>query len=87
MSTNAILRAAGLSLAALCLSVFPVANVKGQDVGVDPGGGLFRAKNPETKKPATGTKPTNRSTGQHRRDRTNWKNDEIGFSRSPGTWR
>jgi tetratricopeptide (TPR) repeat protein len=66
MSTNAILRAAGLSLAALCLSVFPVASVKGQDVGVDPGGGLFRAKNPETKKPATGTKPTNRTTGPAR---------------------
>jgi len=66
MSTNAILRAAGLSLAALCLSLCPVASVKGQDVGVDPGSGLFRAKNPETKKPATGTKPTTRTTGPTR---------------------
>lgn len=64
MSTNAILRAAVFSLAALCLSLCTVASVFGQDVGVDPGGGLFRAKNPETKKPAT--KPTGRTTGPAR---------------------
>lgn len=69
MSTNAILRAAVLSLAALCLSLCSVASVFAQDVGVDPGGGLFRPKNPETKKATkstTGTKPTGRTTGSTR---------------------
>src|SRR5687767_15337531 len=39
-----------------------------QDVGADVGGGagIFRAKNPETKKKTTGTKPANRSTGPAR---------------------
>jgi tetratricopeptide (TPR) repeat protein len=70
MSTNAILRAAVLSLAALCLSI-PVA--LGQDPGSDIGGGagIFRPKNPETKKATkpttTGTKPTTgRTTGPTR---------------------
>ena len=62
MSTNAILRAALLISAALCLSLTTGATVFGQDVGGDvgAGAGIFRAKNPESKrpaKPATGTKP------------------------------
>ena len=62
MSTNAILRAAILSSAALCLGLWTVASVQAQDVGGDVGGGgIFRAKNPETKKsgpkPAAGAKP------------------------------
>jgi protein O-GlcNAc transferase len=66
MSTYAILRAALLILAALCLSLATGATVFGQDVGVDVGAGVFKAKNPESKKtpkPATGTKPANRTTG------------------------
>jgi cytochrome c-type biogenesis protein CcmH/NrfG len=71
MSTNAILRAALLSSVALCLGLFAVTGVHAQDVGIDPGGsGLFRAKNPETKKsgpkPTAGTKPVNRTTGATR---------------------
>jgi tetratricopeptide (TPR) repeat protein len=70
MSTNALLRAAVLSAAALCLSLCTVAKVAAQDVGVDTGVGVFRAKNPETKKnsakPGTGTKPGNRTTGPTR---------------------
>src|ERR1044072_6186620 len=71
MSTNAILRAAVLSLAALCLSLASVSVAFGQDPGPDFGGGagIFRPKNPETKratKPNTGTKPTNRTTGPAR---------------------
>lgn len=69
MSANAILRAVFLSSAALCLSLFTVARVHAQDVGGDVGGGagIFRAKNPETKKsatkPTTGAKPpANRPT-------------------------
>ena len=66
MSTNAILRTALLSSAALCLSLFTVASVHAQDVGGSIGGGagIFRAKNPETKKsaskPVAGAKPANR---------------------------
>jgi tetratricopeptide (TPR) repeat protein len=69
MSTTAILRAAFFGTAALCLSLCTVAGVYGQDVGADVGGGagIFRAKNPETKKtptkPGTGTKPASRTTG------------------------
>src|SRR4051794_25744317 len=72
MSTNAILRAAILSSAALCLSLWTVASLQAQDVGggVGGGAGIFRAKNPETKKsgakPATGTKPVSRTTGPTR---------------------
>jgi len=71
MSTNAILRAAFLSSAALCLSLCTVASVHAQDVGIDPGGsGLFRAKNPETKKsaakPGAGAKPVARSAAPTR---------------------
>jgi tetratricopeptide (TPR) repeat protein len=71
MSTNLILRAVFLSSAALCLSLAMVASVHGQDVGIDPGGsGLFRAKNPETKKnaskPVAGAKPANRPTASSR---------------------
>ena len=52
MRTNAILRAAVLSVAALCLSLGMVDRVLAQDVSVDvgAGAGIFRAKNPETKK-------------------------------------
>src|ERR1041385_2909513 len=69
MSTNAILRAAVLISAALGLSLAAGATVFGQDVGADvgAGAGIFRAKNPESKRPAkstTGTKPTaNRGSG------------------------
>ena len=69
MSNYAILRAALLISAALCLSLATGATVFGQDVGGDvgAGAGIFRAKNPEAKKPAkpanTGTKPANRTTG------------------------
>jgi len=71
MSTTAILRAAFLSSAALCLSLCTVASVHAQDVGIDPGGsGLFRAKNPETKKsaakPGAGAKPVGRSAAPTR---------------------
>jgi tetratricopeptide (TPR) repeat protein len=72
MSTKAILRAAILSSAALCLSLWTVATVRAQDVGggVGGGAGIFRAKNPETKKsgpkPTTGTKPVSRTTGPSR---------------------
>jgi len=66
MSTNAILRAAVVSLAALSVAF-------AQDPGSDVGGGagIFRPKNPETKRAAkpnttTGTKPTNRTTGPAR---------------------
>ena len=68
MSANAILRAVFLGSAALCLSLFTVASVPAQDVGGDVGGGagIFRAKNPETKKsaskPVAGAKPANRPT-------------------------
>lgn len=62
MSTNAILRAVVLISAALCLSLATGATLFGQDVGGDvgAGAGIFRAKNPEAKKPAkpaAGTKP------------------------------
>jgi tetratricopeptide (TPR) repeat protein len=72
MRANAILRGAGFILAALCLSLSG-ATAFGQDVGADVGGGagIFRAKNPETKKkttkPGTTTaKPGNRATGTTR---------------------
>jgi tetratricopeptide (TPR) repeat protein len=70
MRTNAILRVA--VPAALCLSLGMVTVVLAQDVGGDIGGaGIFRAKNPETKKSgtkpaATGTKPGNRPAGTGR---------------------
>lgn len=72
MSTNAILRALVLSSAALCLSLCTFASVHAQDVGGDVGGGagIFRAKNPETKKsatkPGTGAKPAGRSAAPSR---------------------
>ena len=60
MRANAILRGAGLVVAALCLSLSGSASrALAQDVGVDVGGGTFRAKNPKTEKkpakPGTGT--------------------------------
>jgi tetratricopeptide (TPR) repeat protein len=72
MSTKAILRAAFLSSAVLCLSLWTVPIVHGQDVGGDVGGGagIFRAKNPETKKsaakPGAGAKPANRTAAATR---------------------
>ncbi|HKG98977.1 MAG TPA: tetratricopeptide repeat protein [Pyrinomonadaceae bacterium] len=69
MRPNVILRAAVLSLAAVCLSLVAAANVSAQDVGADVGGGagIFRARNPETKKkPGTTTKPPGRTTGPPR---------------------
>ena len=72
MRTNAILRAVVLSSAALGLSLGAFALVFAQDVGADVGGGagIFRAKNPETKKsatkPAPGAKPSGRATSTAR---------------------
>ena len=70
MRANAILRAALLSSAALCLTLSAFALVFAQDVGADVGGGagIFRAKNPETKKSANkpGAKPTGRATASSR---------------------
>lgn len=69
MRANAILRAAFLLSVAVCLSVSVAGRALAQDVGSDVGGGagIFRAKNPETKKKGTkpsatakpGTRPTN----------------------------
>lgn len=66
MRANAILRAAGLS-SALCLTLTAFAPVFAQDVGGDVGGGagIFRAKNPETKKKTT-TKPAGRASASSR---------------------
>jgi tetratricopeptide (TPR) repeat protein len=69
MSTKAIMRVMVLSLVA-------GATAFGQDVGADvgAGAGIFRAKNPETKKsakPTTGTKPPSRTTGPARPTRSN----------------
>ena len=70
MRANAILRAAVLSFAALCLTLSAFALVLAQDVGADVGGGagIFRAKNPETKKGAkpAGAKPTGKSSANNR---------------------
>ena len=76
MRANAILRGAGVILAALCFSLSGSASrAFAQDVGVDVGGSVFRAKNPETKKKpnkpgatttTTTTKPGNRTTGSTR---------------------
>jgi tetratricopeptide (TPR) repeat protein len=71
MRANAMLRAILIS-AALCFGLsLSVVTVLGQDVGVDPGGGagIFRPKNPETKKPANkpaSTKPSGRATATAR---------------------
>ena len=54
MRANAILRAAFLLSAAVSLTLFVSGLAPAQDVGADAGGaGIFRAKNPETKKKAT----------------------------------
>src|SRR6185369_10029863 len=72
MRTNAILRAVFLTFAALGLTLASFALVFAQDVGADVGGGagIFRAKNPETKKNATkptpGAKPTGRAANTTR---------------------
>ena len=70
MRANAILRAALLISAALCLSFSVADRVLGQDVGADVGGGAFRARNPETKKkgtkPSATAKPGTRTTGAPR---------------------
>ncbi|HJP91375.1 MAG TPA: tetratricopeptide repeat protein [Pyrinomonadaceae bacterium] len=69
MRPNAILRAAAMTSAALCLSLGIVSSVFAQDVGADVGGGagIFRAKNPEAKKKSTtATKPAGRTTGPTR---------------------
>ncbi len=63
MRANAILRGAGLIVAALCFSLSgSAARALAQDVGADVGGGVFRAKNPETSKKAT--KPPAATTGK-----------------------
>lgn len=73
MRADAILRGAGLVVAALCFALSGSASrALAQDVGVDVGGATFRAKNPESKKKttnnpsATSTKPGNRPTGNTR---------------------
>ena len=76
MRANAILRGAGLIVAALvgalCFSLSgSAARVLAQDVGADVGGGVFRAKNPETNKKtnkpaATTGKPGAKATGTTR---------------------
>ena len=70
MRVNAILRAAVMSSAALCLTMSAFALVVAQAVGADVGGGagIFRPKNPETKKAANkpGAKPTGKSTASSR---------------------
>jgi tetratricopeptide (TPR) repeat protein len=69
MKANAILRATVMSSAALCLTLSAFALVFAQDVGADVGvgAGIFRAKNPETKKKTTGpTKPGARATAANR---------------------
>ena len=69
MRANAILRGAGLVVVALCFGLTGSASMAlAQDVGVDVGGSVFRAKNPESKKktatkPGAATKPGNRGTG------------------------
>src|SRR6185369_10867341 len=65
MRANANLRVLVLSVACFSISVLAANSVFAQDVGADVGGGagIFRAKNPETKKskaPATSGKPANR---------------------------
>jgi tetratricopeptide (TPR) repeat protein len=58
-----------MSSAALCLTLSAFALVFAQDVGGDVGGGagIFRAKNPETKKATkSGAKPTGKSTATSR---------------------
>lgn len=63
MRANAILRGAGLFVAALCLSLSgSAARALAQDVGVDVGGGVFRAKNPKTEKKSS-TKPATTTSG------------------------
>lgn len=67
MRANAILRGAGFVVAALCFGLSGSAvPALAQDVGVDVGGGagIFRPKNPETKK--KGTKPPAATTGTTR---------------------
>ena len=71
MRANAILRAALLSSAALCLTLSASALVFAQDVGADVGGGagIFRPKNPETKKGTNkpgAAKATGRSSASNR---------------------
>ncbi|HEX6047241.1 MAG TPA: tetratricopeptide repeat protein [Pyrinomonadaceae bacterium] len=73
MRANAILRGAGLIAAALCVGLSgSAARALAQDVGADVGGGVFRAKNPETKKKtatkpaATTAKPGTKATGTTR---------------------
>ena len=77
MSTKAVLRAMVLSSAALCLTLVAGAIAFAQDVGADvgAGAGIFRARNPESKKsaakPAAGAKPPSRTTGTARPTRSN----------------
>ena len=73
MRATAILRGAGFIVAALCFGLSgSAARALAQDVGADVGGGVFRAKNPETNKkttkPAATTtgKPGSRATGTTR---------------------
>lgn len=75
MRANAILRRAGLVVAAFCFGIAGSAPMAlAQDVGVDVGGSVFRAKNPETRKKTTTkpgtttgtTKTGNRTTGNTR---------------------
>jgi tetratricopeptide (TPR) repeat protein len=60
MKANASLRAVCLISAVLCFSFLVAGRALAQDVGSDVGGsaGIFRAKNPETKKKGATTKPS-----------------------------
>lgn len=73
MRINGILRRAVWGAAALCLSLSMVAIARGQDVGADVGGGagIFRAKNPETKKATT--KAGAKRSGNSRNARANFE--------------
>ena len=59
MKANAILRAVCLISGVLCFGLLFAGRALAQDVGADVGGSsVFRAKNPETKRKATATKPS-----------------------------
>lgn len=75
MSTKAVLRV-------MVLSLIAGATAFGQDVGADvgAGAGIFRARNPESKKPAkptAGTKPPSRTTGPARPTRPNVSEERV----------
>src|SRR5882724_3047495 len=83
MKAYAMLRTVWILAACSGLSLFAVSAL-GQDVGADvgPGAGIFRAKNPETKKRATKpltpiVKPSNRATARTTRPTNSSVEDRI----------